>query len=78
MKTIYTIWNYDVDDAVISSENKDLLQELMCDMYMDDCYESYLWNYLYHNNEIDIQDIFDNTFDFYNKYMVIIESPVIK
>ena len=23
MKTIYTIWNYDADDAVISSEDKE-------------------------------------------------------
>lgn len=78
MKTIYTIWNYDVDDAVISSEDKDLLQELMCDMYMDDCYESYLWDLLWRDNGMDIQDIFDNMLDYYNEYMVIIESPVIK
>lgn len=78
MKTIYTIWNYDVNDAVISSEDKDLLQEMMCDMYMDDCYESYLWDYLCWNNEMDIQDIFDRMLDYYNEYMVIIESQVIK
>lgn len=77
MKTIYTIWNYDVDDAVVSSEDKDLLQEVMCDMYLDDCYESYLWDYLCWDNEMDIQDIFDNMLDYYNEYMVIIESQVI-
>lgn len=78
MKTIYTIWNYDVDDAVISSEDKDLLQEMMCDMYMDDCYESYLWSYLRWGDEIDIQDIFDRMLDYYNEYMIIIESPVVE
>ena len=78
MKTIYTIWNYNVNDAVISSEDEDLLQEMMCDMYMDDCYESYLWDYLRWDNYIDIQDIFENMLDYYNEYMVIVESPVIK
>ena len=78
MKTIYTIWNYDVDDAVISSEDKDLLQEMMCDMYMDDCYESYLWDYLRWDNEKDIQDIFDDTLDFYKGYINIVESQVIE
>lgn len=78
MKTIYTIWNYDADDAVISSEDKDLLQELMCDMYMDDCYESYLWDYLRWDNYMDIQDIFENMLDYYNEYMVIVESQVIE
>lgn len=78
MKTIYTIWNYDVDDAVISSEDKDLLQEMMCDMYIDDCYESYLWSYLRWNGEIDIQDIFDRMLYFYNEFIGIVESQVIK
>lgn len=77
MKTIYTIWNYDVDDAIISSEDKDLLQEMMCDMYLDDCYESYLWDYLRWDNEKDIQDIFNDTLDFYKTYLNIVESPVI-
>lgn len=78
MKIIYTIWNYDVDDAVISSEDKDLLQEIMCDMYMDDCYESYLWDYLRWDNEKDIQNIFDDTLDFYKGYINIVESQVIE
>ena len=78
MKTIYTIWNYDVDDVVISSEDKDLLQELMCDMYMDDCYESYLWDLLWRDNGMDIQDIFENMLDFYRDYIGIVESQVIE
>lgn len=78
MKTIYTIWNYDADDAVISSEDKDLLQELMCDMYMDDCYESYLWDLLWRDNGMDIQDIFENMLDFYRDYIGIVESQVIE
>ena len=78
MKTIYTIWNYDVDDAVISSEDKDLLQEIMCDMYMDDCYESYLWDLLWRDNGMDIQDIFENMLDFYEDYIGIVKSQVIE
>jgi len=78
MKTIYTIWNYDVDDVVISSEDKDLLQEIMCDMYMDDCYESYLWDLLWRDNGMDIQDIFESMLDFYEDYIGIVESQVIE
>ena len=78
MKTIYTIWNYDANDAVISSEDKGLLQELMCDMYIDDCYESYLWDYLRWDNYLDIQDIFENMLDFYRDYIGIVESQMIE
>jgi hypothetical protein len=45
---------------------------------MDDCYESYLWDYLRWDNYLDIQDIFENMLDFYRDYIGIVESQVIE
>ena len=39
MKSIYILHNYDTDENMYASEDKELLQEILYDMYLRDAYE---------------------------------------
>ena len=45
MKTVYVMWNYDGDEVMFASEDKELVQEMMYDFFIDDALEAFGWEY---------------------------------
>ena len=85
MKKVYILYNSDIGDVIAVSENKNLLEELMCDYFIDDVNYEWYWRInrsLHPLNENKIHDIvidvWDEMMEWYNDYMLIFESEVIK
>lgn len=84
MKTIYVLWNYDEDTPVFASEDRSLVEEVMYDCYYDDSYYDFCWKvanpYVLNIDERDLLEYaimaHEDTTDWYNSYMCILEIPV--
>lgn len=68
---MYILWNYDLDEPIAVSEDKELLQEIMCDCFMEDAY----MDYYYALGNVSVKDSWDDTLDWYNMYIDITEAP---
>lgn len=88
LTTVYVLWNYDTDEPMFSSTDKSAVEEIMCDLFMEDAYEQFCWEtvrpYFVRTpvftpdrvKEI-AKDAFDGTMEWYDSYMGIIEiNPV--
>lgn len=84
MNKIYTIFDLSIAEPTLSTPDELLAQELLCDFFMEDCYESWMTDiHLFSSipySEAAIKkmanDIFEEGLEFYNDYMMIIESEV--
>ncbi len=85
MKTVYVLWNYDEDTPVFASEDRSLVEEVMYDCYYDDSYYDFCWNVANpYALDIDVRDLLEyaimaheNTTNWYDSYMCILEIPVV-
>ena len=85
MKTVYVLWNYDEDTPVFASEDRSLVEEVMYDCYYDDSYYDFCWKVANpYALDIDVRDLLEyaimaheDTTDWYNSYMCILEIPVV-
>ena len=85
MKKVYILYNSDIGDVIAVSENKTLLEELMCDYFIDDVNYEWYWRTnrslrpLSENEIADIAvDVWDGMMEWYNDYMIIFKSEVIE
>lgn len=85
MKTIYILWNYDADEPIMVSTDKSLLEECMCDFFMEDYINDCNWECYQKKSpptKKTLAYIADENWygvlDFYNTYLDIVESPVIE
>ena len=74
--TEYILFNYDIDTPIYISDDKQLLEEIMCDIFMEDAYNIFCEE-VYDNPHIIpgvlAQDVWDDNLDFYNMYIGIME-----
>lgn len=85
MKTVYILWNYDEDVALLASEDEGLLEEVLCDTYFEDAYYDFCWAVASPwSRSISVEDLPEyahmahkNTTEWYEDYMCILEIPVI-
>lgn len=85
METMYVLWNYDIDEPIMASTDKSLLEEFICDIFMDDYSNDCNWE-CYQKKSPPTKEtlayIADENWygvlDFYNTYLDIVESPVIE
>jgi hypothetical protein len=81
---MYILWNYDTDEPIAASTDKSLLEELMCDIFMEDYEDICNWDiYDKKNTPSDkkisyiADDVWDETVNYYNTYIDIISVPMI-
>lgn len=84
MKKIYVLFNYDVNEIMAISEDRDLLCELMCDYFMNDVIFEWYWGQQHHSigdtyvkRCKTAKHVWDDIMDWYNNYVEIIESEVV-
>ena len=80
MKTKYILFNYDIDEPIYVSDDKSLLEEIMCDIFMEDAYSIFcdaVYDDPYTMPAILAQDVWDDNLDFYNMYITIMSCPEI-
>ena len=79
MKTVYVMWNYDTDEAMFASEDKELVQEMMYDFLINDALYAFGWEYHERDYQFPapISQLIEDTLDWYRDYVVILEIPVV-
>lgn len=84
MKTVYVLWNYDTDEPIFSSTDKAAVEEIMCDLFFEDAYDQFCWEIFrpyilniptYTPKKVAdlVNNVFEDTMDWYDNYMGIIE-----
>ncbi len=83
---IYILYNIEAENAIAASYDKQLLEEIMCDDFMEDfIYECYMRTSgafsVKYNTYADycelIADIWDEIMNWYDFYIYIMESEII-
>lgn len=80
---IYTIYDIENSKIIISSTDKDFINELLCDYFMEDLmYNWYDSLYFFNNKKKEelpsfANEIWDETFSRYDDFMEIIESELV-
>lgn len=82
MKKVYILFNYDVNEVILATEDKEFAQECMCDCFMADVEYQWYWEQQYRSLENEnIQqlayDIWNDMIIWYNDYIGIIEEDLI-
>ena len=84
MKKIYVLFNHDVNEIMATSEDRDLLCELMCDYFMNDVNFEWYWEQqhrpigdTYVKSCKTAKYVWDDIMDWYNNYVEIMESEII-
>ena len=82
MKKVYILFNYDVSEIVLVSEDRDFVRECLCDCFMADVDYQWYWEQMHTTcnpksiNET-ARDIWNDMLQWYEDYMGIIEEEVI-
>ena len=84
METMYVLWNYDIDEPIMASTDESLLEEFMCDIFMEDYGNLCNWDIYDQINTPTYETIcciaddeWDNNVDYYNTYIGIVSAPMI-
>ena len=79
MNTVYILFNYDTDKCMYASRDKQLLEEIMCDFFMDELYYAFCWDVSYtKDHPVDIaHTIWENTVYYFENYINIFECQCI-
>lgn len=84
MEKVYVLWNYDVEEPLMASTDESLLEEIMCDMFMEDFADDCNW--VIHNaSDVSVperlaemaEDSWECTLDFYCNYLYIEAVPLV-
>jgi hypothetical protein len=81
---MYILWNYDSDEPIAASTDKSLLEEFMCDIFMEDYEGMCNWD-IYEKIDAPTDemirhianDTWDGNIDYYSIYIDIISVPMI-
>lgn len=49
MNTKYILFNIDTEDAIFCSNDEGLLEEIMCDLFLEETYYNFCWRTTYEN-----------------------------
>ena len=82
MKKVYILFNYDVNEVILATEDKEFAQECMCDCFMADVEYQWYWEQQYRSLENEnikqlAYDIWNDMIIWYNDYIGIIEEDLI-
>ena len=83
MNKVYILYNCDVNEVIAVSEDENLMREMMCDQFMDDVlndwYFDQTWRPYEVNERPDLANrIWEETLEYYDEYIMIMEEEVIK
>lgn len=84
METMYILWNYDIDEPIMASTDESLLEEFMCDIFMED-YGNMCNQDIYDTTNAPTDgmiryiadDEWNNNIDYYSNYIGIVSVPMI-
>lgn len=82
MKKVYILFNYDVNEVILATEDKEFAQECMCDCFMADVEYQWYWEQQYRSLENEnikqtAHDIWNDMLSWYEDYIGIIEEDLI-
>ena len=82
MKKVYILFNYDINEVILATEDKEFAQECMCDCFMADVEYQWYWEQQHRSLENKnikqiARDIWDNMIIWYENYIDIIEKNLI-
>lgn len=82
MKKVYILFNYDVNEVILVTEDKGFAQECMCDCFMADVEYQWYWEQQYRSLENETieqtaHDIWNDMLNWYEDYIGIIEEDLI-
>lgn len=82
MKKVYILYNWDNNEVIAVSEDRDLINEIMCDCFMDDLDYQWYWDQIYNTYETDniyqiAKEVWDTTLEWYNEYIGVYEEDLI-
>ena len=84
MKKVFILYNWDVNEIIAVSEDRDLLRELMCDYFLSDAYYQWYWEQMNPKVPLDpevlprkAKEVWIDIFEWYEDYMEIMEEEVI-
>ena len=82
MKKVYILFNCDINEVMAVSEDKQLIQEIMCDYFMEDIAYDWFWATQVENYSEDrlgeiATDIWYNMLNWYDMQILILENEVI-
>ena len=85
MKKIYILYNSDTNEVVATSEDRSLLEEICSDHFIEDVEYEWYWRTaspyakVYDKSELYqvAENVWNDTLEWYDIYMLIFESEVI-
>ena len=82
MKKVYILYNWDSNEVIAVSEDRDLINEIMCDAFMDDVEYQWYWDLSWSAYEIEelserARMIWDDMLEWYDEYIGVYEEDVI-
>lgn len=82
MRKIYILFNYDINEVILATEDKEFAQECMCDCFMADVEYLWLWEQYHPFEKIDeakeyAKNLWDDMIEWYNNNIDIIEEEIV-
>lgn len=82
MRKVYVLYNWDTNDIIAISEDRGLIEEIMCDCFMADVEYQWFWEQQYHTLEIAeaneyAKDLWNDMVEWYEDNIGIYEEDLI-
>ena len=80
MKKVYVLFNTDVSEIILATEDQTLAEEVMMDAFMEDVFYQWYWEQQHRASfdpYRDAKEIWDDILYWYNDYVYIFESEVV-
>lgn len=83
MNKVYILYNWDINKIIAVSEDESLMQEMLCDLFMDEVinkwYRHLSWR-SYEVNELSelASRVWSEVLEWYDEYVMIMEAEIIK
>lgn len=82
MKKVYILYNCEINEVMAVSEDKDLINEIMCDYFIEDVEYEWFWRTQFNSSLTDnlsevAKDVWYDTLNWYDMETLIFEEEVI-
>ncbi len=83
MKKVYTIFNADISNIVLSTTDRSFAEESMMDAFMEDVLYEWYWRAQYENVNLEnapriAKEVWNDLIYWYTEYVEIFESEVVE
>lgn len=82
MKKVYILYNWESNEIIAASEDRDLINEILCDAFIDDVNYQWYWELMWSTYEIEdlperAKMVWEDIIDWYDEYIGIYEEELI-